>query len=97
MPTPEPRPPVVPRLATWWVVAAVLALALVFVATDHLLRAGVTLAAGCLVGAVLRGVLPEDRAGGLVVRSRFVDVATMAVLGALVLLSALVLDLLPRT
>ncbi len=91
--SPEPRPPVVPRLAAWWGVAAVFASAFVLVAGGHLLRGGVVLAGACFVGAVLRLVLPEARAGGLVVRSRPVDVVTLLVLGTLVLVSALVLDL----
>lgn len=46
-------------------------------------RSGATLVgAGALLGAVLRLVLPARRAGLLVVRSRRLDVAVLAALGA---------------
>ncbi len=55
-------------------------------------RTGLLLAgAAVLLGAVLRAVLPERRAGLLVVRSRVVDVLTLAVMGgALVTLAVAV-------
>jgi hypothetical protein len=94
--TPEPRPPVAPRLAAWWVVALVMVVAIVLAAQDHLLRAGTVLSGACFTGAVLRLVLPERFAGGLVVRHRIIDAVTYAALGGLVLGSTLVLDLSPQ-
>lgn len=61
-----------------------LLVALFFGATAHPLRATVVLSGSCLVAAVLRALLPQGDAGGLVVRSRWLDVATLTVLGVAV-------------
>lgn len=90
---PEPRPPIVSGLRAWWVPLAGLLLALGFVVTDHMLRAGASFGGSMLVAAVLRAVLPESMAGGLVVRQRWLDVAMLTVGGVLVLVSAFTLDL----
>lgn len=92
---PEPRPPVVPRLAAWWSVLAVLVMGLVLIGQNHLLRGGVVLAGACFTGAGLRLFLPERYAGGLVVRSRTLDTLTYVALGTLVLVSSFVLNLSP--
>lgn len=92
---PPPRPTITRRLDAWWVVAVVLALALA-VATGRLLWGGVLLSAALGLGALLRLLLPSERAGGLVVRSRALDVGVMLVLAAALLVSALTLDLRPR-
>ena len=81
---PEPRPPTTTRLGAWWLVVAGLVVGILFSATDHHLRATVTLSASCLLGAVLRAFLPAERAGGLVVRRRWLDVLTLVVLGVAV-------------
>ncbi len=83
-PDPEPRPPVAPGLGVWWIVAAGLVTAVAFSATDHHLRATVMFSGSCLLAGVLRAVLPTDRAGGLVVRRQWLDVATLVVLGVVV-------------
>jgi len=66
------------RTPTWAPAALVLGIAAVGmlrVLTEHW-REGVALLAGSLlVAAVLRVVLPDDRAGVLAVRSRVIDVA----------------------
>lgn len=70
-----------PRLGWWWVAAPVLGLGVAVFALDQVRFAGYLIAAGLGLAAVLRLVLPTARAGGLAVRSRAVDVLTMAALG----------------
>jgi hypothetical protein len=85
-----------PRLGWWWLAAPVLLLGVVFFVLDEVLLAGYTIAAGLGLAAVLRLVLPTAHSGGLAVRSRGVDVATMAVLGVALAFITSVLDLRPR-
>jgi hypothetical protein len=62
---------------------------IVYAAAFHYWRRGLYVVAGaCLVGAVLRLVLPARRVGSLAVRSRGVDVATLGVLGVAIALLA---------
>ncbi len=68
----------------------VVAAAVVVIATGHFKRGSLLFAAGVLLAAGLRAVLPGARAGTLVVRSRLVDVMTAGVLGAAVLALILV-------
>ncbi|GAB3113570.1 hypothetical protein GCM10027055_18290 [Janibacter alkaliphilus] len=93
--TVESRPRVARGLGAWWLVAALVLLG-VGVAIDRMLWASVIVSGGLALGALLRLTLPEERAGGLVVRARAVDVATLLVLGLAVLVSGLSLDLTPR-
>lgn len=65
-------------------------------ALDRVRLAGFVLAAGLGLAAVLRLVLPAAKSGGLVVRSRAVDVLTMAGLGLALATVTAVLDLTPR-
>jgi hypothetical protein len=60
---------------------------LVVTATGHLRSGTMVVAAALLVGAVLRWAMTN--VGMLAVRSRFTDVITYGVLGALILLLAL--------
>lgn len=87
---------IAPRLGWWWAAVPVLVVGLVLFATDHVRVAGYALAAGLLLGAALRLVLPASRSGGLAVRSRVVDVVTMTVLGVGIAVVAALLDLRPR-
>lgn len=84
------------RLGWWWLAAPVLVLGVVFFLLDEVRTAGYTIAAGLGLAALLRLVLPTARSGGLAVRSRGVDVATMAVLGLALAFITSVLDLRPR-
>lgn len=69
-------------------VLLVVAIAVVFVVMDRWRRGATALGAALVLGAVLRAVLPADRAGLLAVRNRPTDVLTFGVLGfALVLLA----------
>ncbi len=85
-----------PRLGWWWLAAPVLVLGVVFFLLDEVRMAGYTIAAGLGLAALLRLVLPTARSGGLAVRSRGVDVATMAILGLVLAFITSVLDLRPR-
>jgi hypothetical protein len=80
----EPRPPVAPGLGVWWIVAVGLVGGVAFSATDHHLRATVMLSGSCLVAGVLRAVLPQQKAGGLVVRRQWLDVAMLIGFGLVV-------------
>ncbi len=91
------RPRLVVRpLAAWWVIAAMMAVGMLFLLTDHVLRATVTCAAALVLAAVLRVTLPGSRAGGIAVRGPAVDVATLVVLAVAVLVSGFSLDLAAR-
>jgi hypothetical protein len=74
----------------------VLALSLLAYSRGEIRLAGYLMAAGLGFAALLRLVLPESRSGGLAVRSRLVDVATMAVLGLALAAITWSLDLTPR-
>lgn len=73
-------------------VAAVGLVALFLVAAGFWRRGALLIGIGVGVAAGLRLVLPEDRLGILVVRSKAIDVATMAALCASVLYIAWTID-----
>jgi hypothetical protein len=56
-------------------------IAMVMIALDYFRRGSIVLSASVLLAAFLRLLLPDADAGMLVVRSRKVDVLTLAVLG----------------
>lgn len=83
------------RLSNELALAAVVALGfggILYAAVFHYWRRGVyVVAAACVLGALLRLVLPARRVGSLAVRTRAVDVVTLLVLGvALGLLASVV-------
>lgn len=92
-PLTEPRPPIVSGLGLWWLPTMGLLVGLGFIATDHMLRAGASVAASLWLAAALRAFFPEDRAGGLVVRAAWFDVALLVLGGLVVAVSAFTLDL----
>ena len=57
------------------------AIAMIMIALDYFRRGSIVLSASVLLAAFLRLLLPDADAGMLVVRSRKVDVLTLAVLG----------------
>ncbi|HEY0868987.1 MAG TPA: DUF3017 domain-containing protein [Acidothermaceae bacterium] len=63
---------------------------LVVIALHHFRWGNLLIAGSLLAGALFRSVLPTRRAGLLAVRARFTDVVTMAVMGAGLLVLALV-------
>lgn len=75
-----PRQP----LGVWWVGVAGLAIAVLLLVSQNLRAYGYAVGATLFVLAALRALLPASRAGGLAVRGRAVDVATLLVLGAAV-------------
>ena len=90
-PTRVPRRPSSPcvrrRKRNWlaeWPITLVLigvAIAMIMIALDYFRRGSIVLSASVLLAAFLRLLLPDADAGMLVVRSRKVDVLTLAVLG----------------
>jgi Protein of unknown function (DUF3017) len=71
------------------VVLAIAAIGLLRVATANWREGAVLLGGSLLVAAVLRAVLPLDRAGMLAIRSRVIDVLSYRGLGLAVVLLAL--------
>jgi hypothetical protein len=71
-------------------VLAVVAVGLVIVASGHFRAGCVVVGAGVSLAAALRAMLPERRAGLLVVRHRFLDVALMTALGVGIVVLAVV-------
>jgi len=69
---------------------AVVVAGLVVVADDHFLRGTVLIAGGICTALVLRAILPSLRAGVLKVRSRVLDLLTLAFFGVGTLVAALV-------
>lgn len=63
---------------------------LVVIALHHFRWGNLLIAGSLLVGALFRSVLPTRRAGLLAVRARFTDVVTMALMGAGLLVLALI-------
>lgn len=74
------EPDRVPRsrpLGPWWLGVVGLAVAAVLLVAENLRAFGYAVALTLVVLALARMVLPADRAGGLAVRSRTVDVLTL--------------------
>ena len=80
MPEPEPRPP---RETAWpiGIVRVLFGIGVGFVAFGYWRRGPLVMALALGVAAVLRLVLPPVTAGLLAVRSRWLDVLTLLVLG----------------
>jgi hypothetical protein len=84
------------RFGALWLVAAGLISGLTVIAVGHV-RAGGLILAGTVFGAALiRLALPSSRAGGLVVRSRLVDVLFLLGMAAALFIIVIALDLRPR-
>nr|WP_049773423.1 DUF3017 domain-containing protein [Segniliparus rotundus] len=66
-------------------VVLLLLVAAVLVEIDRWRRGGAVIGFAVIVAAVLRAVLPTNRAGLLAVRSRVFDVAVLALVGAAIL------------
>ena len=78
-------------LRTWMSAALVGVIAgagMVLVLTQHWRRGAVLLGVSLLVAALLRGLVPPERAGLLAIRSRAVDVGCYLVLGAVMIILA---------
>jgi hypothetical protein len=70
-------------LAEWPITLVLIGvgIAMIMIALDYFRRGSIVLSASVLLAAFLRLLLPDSDAGMLVVRSRKVDVLTLAVLG----------------
>lgn len=70
-------------LAQWPITIVLIgvAISMLMIAMDYFRRGSIVLSASVLLAAFLRLLLPDADAGMLVVRSRKVDVLTLAVLG----------------
>ena len=75
-------------LGVWWLGVIGLGVALLLLIAENLQAYGVALGGTLGLLALLRAVLPTRRVGGLSVRSRWVDVTTLLLLGAAVALLA---------
>jgi uncharacterized membrane protein len=73
-------------------VAAIFAVALILVAAGFWRRGAFMIGIGVGVAAGLRLLLPEDRAGLLVVRSKSLDFATMTTLSVVMIYTAWTID-----
>lgn len=73
-------------------VAAIFAVALVLVAAGFWRRGAFLIGVGVGVAAALRLVLPDDRAGLLVVRTKSLDFATMTTIGVIMVYVAYTID-----
>lgn len=82
-------------LRTQWpilTVAGIFVVALVLVAAGFWRRGAFLIGVGVGVAAALRLVLPEDRAGLLVVRTKSLDFATMTTISAIMVYTAWTID-----
>jgi hypothetical protein len=84
------------RLGAWWFVAVGLGTGLLLVLLGSLRPGGYVAAAALVLGAFLRLLLPQSRAGGLAVRRRLTDVVVLLGLGAALFLTVRLVDLSPR-
>lgn len=73
-------------------VAAIFAVALILVAAGFWRRGAFMIGIGVAVAAGLRLLLPEDRAGLLVVRGKSLDFATMTTLSVVMIYTAWTID-----
>jgi Protein of unknown function (DUF3017) len=84
------------RFGALWLVAAALISGLAVIGLGHVRSGGFIVAGAMFVAALIRLVLPAARAGGLVVRSRFVDVLFLLGMAVALFVIVIALDLRPR-
>lgn len=83
------------RLGPLWIgLAVTVVLALLVVVLGNVFAGGLVLGGGLLLAAAARGVAPEDRALGLKVRARWLDVLMYVALAAAVVAMAWSVNLL---
>jgi hypothetical protein len=84
-------------LGVWWFVALVVAGGLLTIALGHVRLGGQIMCGGFVVGAFLRLVArPARKAGGLTVRSRWLDVVVLLSLGIGLLIASATVNLNPQ-
>jgi Protein of unknown function (DUF3017) len=79
-----------------WLIAAALISGMALIGFGHVRPGGFVVAGTLVAGALLRLMLPRARAGGLVVRSRLVDVLCLLGMGLALFVIVIALDLTPR-
>ena len=84
------------RFGALWLVAVALIAGLVVIGFGQVRWGGFILAGTVFGAALIRLVLPSSRAGGLVVRSRLVDVLFLLGMAAALFVIVIALDLRPR-
>jgi Protein of unknown function (DUF3017) len=84
------------RFGALWFVAAALISGLAVIAVGQVRLGGFIVAGAVSAAALVRLALPPARAGGLVVRSRTVDVLFMLVMAVALFVIVTALDLQPR-
>jgi hypothetical protein len=65
------------RLGPWWAVALTAAVGIGLAAVGLIRLGGYVLAGALAFGAIVRALLPRVPAGGIAVRTRWMDVATL--------------------
>ena len=81
-------------LSWWWLIAAIVAAGLLVIAFADLRWGGRIMAAGFLLGALIRLVArPARKAGGLNVRSRALDVVILVSFGVGLLIASATVNL----
>jgi Protein of unknown function (DUF3017) len=84
------------RMGALWLIAAVLISGLAVIGFGQVRWGGLIVAAAMFAAALLRLMLPPARAGGLVVRSRPVDVMFLLGMAVALFVIVIALDLRPR-
>ena len=81
-------------LSWWWLIAAIVGIGVLVIAFADLRWGGRIMAAGFLLGAVIRLIArPARKAGGLNVRSRTLDVVILVTLGVGLLIASATVNL----
>jgi Protein of unknown function (DUF3017) len=84
------------RFGALWLVAAALISGLAVIGLGHVRWGGFIVAGAMFAAALIRLVLPAARAGGLVVRSRLLDVLFLLGMAVALFVIVIALDLQPR-
>ena len=84
------------RFGALWLVAAALLTGVAVIGFGHVRWGGLVIAGTLVAAGLLRLMLPQPRAGGLVVRSRLADVVFLLAMGLALFVIVFALDLRPR-
>jgi hypothetical protein len=84
------------RFGALWLVALAMVSGLVVIGSGSVRWGGLVISGALFAGAVLRLVLPAERAGGLVVRSRPTDVIILLGMAVAMFVIVVAVDLQPR-
>jgi Protein of unknown function (DUF3017) len=84
------------RIGALWLIVAALILGLAVIGFGQVRLGGLVIAGAMFVAALVRLMVPPARAGGLVVRSRPVDVIFLLGMAVALFVIVIALDLRPR-